>query len=193
MLKVLNNRLNALRKVSHVTSFKTRKAVANGIIISRLIYLIPLWSGCEKYLMNSLQIVQNKAARLVTKRGKMTPIKTLLNECGWLSVAQLGVYHSLVLVFKILETQSPEYLFKKLSGTQGETYYKTRYIKKQSASNLIKLGPECKASGEIAKNSFKYRATSQWNRLPADVKEAKNVSIFKTKLRKWIMENIPIK
>ena len=87
--------------------------------------------------MNSLQIVQNKAARLVTKRGKMTPIKTLLNECGWLSVAQLGVYHSLVLVFKILETQSPQYLFNKLSGTQGETYYKTRYIKKQSASHLI--------------------------------------------------------
>ena len=126
MLKVLNTRINALRKVSHGTSFKTRKAVVNGIIISRLIYLIPLWSGCEKYLMNSLQIVQNKAAHLVTKRGKMTPIKTLLNECGWLSVAQLGVYHSLVLVFKILETQSPQYLFNKLSGLQGKTYYKTR-------------------------------------------------------------------
>ena len=108
-------------------------------------------------------------------------------------MAQLGVYHSLVLVFKILETQSPQYPFNKLSGIQGETYYTTRYIKKQSASHLIKLGPESKASGDIAKNSFKYRATSQWNRLPADVKEAKNVSTFKTKLRKWILENTPIK
>ena len=193
MLKALNSRINALKKVSHMASFKTRKAVANGIIISRLIYLIPLWSGCENYLMNALQIVQNKAARLVTKRNKMTPVRTLLKECGWMSVAQLGVYHSLVLVFKILETQSPQYLFNKLSGTQGETYYKTRFIIKQSASHLIKLGPESKASGEIAKNSFKYRATSQWNLLPVYVKEAKNVSIFKNKLRNWIIENVSIK
>ena len=140
--------------------------------------------------MNALQIVQNKAARLVTKRNKMTPVRTLLKECGWMSVAQLGMYHSLVLVFKILETQSPQYLFNKLSGTQEETYYKTRFIKQQSASHLIKLGPESKASGEIAKN---YRATSQWNLLPVDVKEAKNVSIFKNKLRNWIVENVPIK
>ena len=54
MLKVINNRLNALKKVSHATSFKSRKMIANGVIISRLIYLIPLWSGCEKYLINSL-------------------------------------------------------------------------------------------------------------------------------------------
>ena len=42
MLKALNSRINALKKVSHMASFKTRKAVANGIVISRLIYLIPL-------------------------------------------------------------------------------------------------------------------------------------------------------
>ena len=84
-----------------------------------------------------------------------------------------------------IQSQSPQYLFNKLSGTQGETYYKTRYSKKHSASHLLKLGPVSKASGDIAKNYFKYRATSQWNRLPADVKQAKNVSTFKTKLRKW--------
>ena len=60
-----------------------------------------------------------------------------------MSVAQLGMYHSLVLVYKILEKQSPEYLFHKLSGT----YYKTRFIKKQCASHLTMLGPESKASG----------------------------------------------
>ena len=54
MLKILNKRLNALKKVSKVSSFKSRKMVANGIIISRLVYLIPLWSGTEQYLLKSL-------------------------------------------------------------------------------------------------------------------------------------------
>ena len=122
MIKILNKRLNALKKVSKIASFKSRKMIANGIIISRLIFLIPWWSGCEGYLLKSLQIIQNKAARMVTKCGKRTPIKSLLNQCGWMSVAQLSVYHSLVLVYKILSTGSPRYLYSKLSGVQCSTH-----------------------------------------------------------------------
>ena len=67
MIKLLNKRLGALKKVSKTASFKSRKMIANGLIMSKLVYLIPLWSGCEHYLLNSLQIIQNKAARVVTK------------------------------------------------------------------------------------------------------------------------------
>ena len=193
MLKVLNNRINALKKVSHSASFKSRKMIANGIIISRLLYLIPLWSGCEGYLLNSLQIVQNKAARLVTKCGKRTPIKSLLTQCGWFSVAQLSVFHSLVLVFKVLETKSPQYLYDKLSGTQEEMHYRTRYIRGQLDSQNIKLGPDSTAEGDMAKRSFKYRASVQWNSLPLNIREARNLKDFKFKLRKWVLSHVPIK
>ena len=43
MFKILNKRVGALKKVSKTASFKTRKMIANGVILSRLIYLIPLW------------------------------------------------------------------------------------------------------------------------------------------------------
>ena len=188
MLKVLNNLINALKKVSNSASFKSRKMIANGIIISRLLYLIPLWSGCEGYLLNSLQIVQNKAARLVTKCGKRTPIKSLLTQCGWLSVAQLSVYHSQVLVFKVLATKSPRYLYEKLSGTQGETYYRTRFIRDQQSSQ-----PDSTAEGDIAKRSFKYRASAQWNSLPLNIRQSSNLKEFKFKLKKWVLSHVPIK
>ena len=112
LLTILNTRLKALKKVGMVASFKSRKMVANGILISRIIYLIPLWSGTEDYLMKSLQIVQNKAARIVTRCGKRTPVRNLLKQCGWLSIAKLGVYHSLVLMFNILQSQCPKYLYQ---------------------------------------------------------------------------------
>jgi hypothetical protein len=82
MLKTLNKRLGALKKVAKSASFKSRKMIANGIIMSKLIYLIPLWSGCETYLLNSLQVVQNKAARVVTRCGKRTPIHYSHNVDG---------------------------------------------------------------------------------------------------------------
>ena len=183
MLKILNKRLNALKKVSKLASFKSRKMIANGIIISRLIFLIPLWSGCEGYLIKSLQIIQNKAARIVTKCGKKTPIKSILNQCGWMSVAQLSVYHSLVLVYKILSTRSPRYLYEKLSGVQGSTHYKTRFRKNMDDNQSIVLGPDSQAECEIARRSFKYRSTRQWNQLPLKIRNVETIKEFKNQLK----------
>ena len=193
MIKVLNKRLNALKKVSKFASFKSRKMISNGIIISKLVYLIPVWSGCESYLMNSLQIIQNKAARIVTKCGRRTPIKSLLDQCGWLSVAQLGVFHSLVLVYKILKTGSPKYLYSKLSGVQGSTHYKTRFIQNLNENQNIVLGPDSQAESDIARRSFKYRASKQWNNLPIKMRQAETEKEFKNQLKTWIMRNVPVK
>ena len=44
MVKSLNKRLGALRKIQKTASFKTRKMIATGIFMSKLIYLMPLWS-----------------------------------------------------------------------------------------------------------------------------------------------------
>ena len=84
LIKSLNQRVGALRKLSRFSSFKTRKMVANGIFISKLIYLMPVWLGCAEYLVNALQVCQNEAARVVTvtKLDRFTPIKVLLNQCG---------------------------------------------------------------------------------------------------------------
>ena len=79
--------------------------------MSKLIYLMPLWSGCEDYLVRALQFVQNKAARSVAKLNIFTPTKTLMKLCGWMSVRQLLAYHSLVLFHKTLAKQSPVYLY----------------------------------------------------------------------------------
>ena len=193
MLKTLNRRINALKKVSNMASFKSRKMIANGIITSKLTYLIPLWSGCENYLLQSLQIVQNKAARLVTKCDPRTPVKILLTQCGWLSVAQLSVYHSLVLVYKILANKSPQYLYEKLSGNHLSLHYRTRFVTNQDQNQNIRLDPDSKAILEIANRSFKYRVINQWNQLPVEIKQVSKIDIFKKMLRKWVQENVPIR
>ena len=78
LVKQLTSRLNALKLIANVANFKTRLMIANGIFCSKLIFQISLWGGTEDYLLNSLQIVQNKAARSVARRGKYTPIVDLL-------------------------------------------------------------------------------------------------------------------
>ena len=128
LIKVLNKRLFALRKLAFLTSFKSRKMIANGLIMSKMVYLIPLWAGTEKYLLNSLQMIQNKAARVV----------------------------------------------------------------RASSDLRIRLGRQSQAGTELAKKSFKYRATRDWNMLPLEIKQARKVETFKIMLKRWVSENISI-
>ena len=159
--------------------------IANGLLMSKMMYLIPLWAGIEKYLLNSLQLIQKKVARIVTRKGKCTPVKVMLRECGWLSVLQLGVFHSLVTIFKIFKIKSPHYLYLKLSSDCNRVL--------RASSNLrIRLGSESQAGTMLAKKSFKYRVSQHWNMLPLEIKQAEKVKEFKFMLKKWVSENIPI-
>ena len=81
--------------------------VANGIFLSKLIFQISLLGGAEEHLLQSVQKIQNQAARVVTRRDKYTPVRELLKQCGWLSVRQLAFYHSVMLIHKTTLTTNP--------------------------------------------------------------------------------------
>ena len=59
LLSCLNKRVGAVKMISKTGSFKTRKMIANGIFVSKLIYLMPVWMNCEDYLVQALQVCQN--------------------------------------------------------------------------------------------------------------------------------------
>ena len=185
LIKQLTSRLIALRMISWVASFKTRLMIANGIFCSKLIFQISLWGGTEDFLLNSLQVVQNKAARFVTRRGKYTPIVNLLRQCGWLSVRQLVVYHSAVLIFKTLKTTYPKYIYKKLSS---EFPFNTRLAQSES----VRMGPEFQSKLELTEKSFMSRATLSFNKLPATLRQIPKIELFKKKLKVWVQENCKI-
>ena len=134
---------------------------ADGLFMSKLIYLIPLWGGCEKFLIKALQVVQNKAARSVTRLGIFTPVKTLLKQCGWLSVHQLVFFHTVVLLFKTLQNESPDYLY---SMAVTDYNYKTR----AKDSGKLRLVSEYKVDHELNLKSYRWRSIRSWNQLPLD-------------------------
>ena len=68
LIQSLYQRVNASSLLSNIADFKTRKMLANGISMSRAIYMITIWSSCTKEMLNSIQVIQNRAARLVTKK-----------------------------------------------------------------------------------------------------------------------------
>ena len=200
MVKSLNKRLGALRKIQKTASFKTRKMIATGIFMSKLIYLMPLWSGCEDYLVRALQVIQNKAARSVSNLSLFTPTKTLLKSCQWMSVRQLMAYHSLVLLHKTLTNKAPQYMHDKVTAG-GDYAYKTRQaaacpegfsfsVQHPTDSGTVRQVPGNKLG--ISKLGWCWRSVELYNRLPTNIRLEKKMQIFKKSLKIWVEHNITI-
>ena len=63
----LKSRLAGLLKLRYVVPYNYLKIITQGIFNSILIYCLPLYGGCDRADLESLQVLQNKAAQIVTK------------------------------------------------------------------------------------------------------------------------------
>ena len=183
LMASLNTRINALKKISKLGSFQNRKMLANGIFMSKLVYLIALWGGCGTMMRRSLQMLQNKVARMVTKLEWSTPTEVLLKQVGWLSVHQLVFFHSVLLIYKVKKDRVPENLYNMFSSTYS---YDTR----QARGGMIKLMGIPKL--DLSKNSFRWRGANQFNQLPETIRTSPNVMVFKARAKEWIRSNVSL-
>ena len=180
-------KVGSAQEIIKIASFKARLTVANGIFMSKLIFMIALWSGCQEFLTDSLQVCQNKAARTITKRGYSTPVKQLLKECGWRSVREELYYHSVLQVHKTLMTKASQYLYSKLTS-DGSYNCDTGHAR----NSIIKLGPTFQTKLALCKSSFRWRGAAWYEALPAGIRWERIMEKFKGKVNEWIKSNISI-
>ena len=184
MVRQLTSRVNALSMISSRADFSTKLMLANGIVMSKVCYLIQLWGGCEGYLLHTLQVQLNKAARLVTGLSCFTSTKKLMDRCGWLTVKQLVVYQTNILVHKTLLSSKPHYLHDRLSSDNNHMY-RTR----QHSTGGIRMDQTYRYKSDLPQKSFRYRGAHNYNTIPAVIRTTRNMATFKTKLKRWLKMN----
>ena len=147
-------------------------------------YLITLWGGCGAGLRKSLQVILNKADRVVTRLDWTTSTKELLSQCGWLSVDQLIFYHSVLQLHKVRLSRTPMYLYTMHNSWLYQ--YRTR----QAENELVQIRGRPKL--ELSRLSFKWRAANYYNQLPGDIRKCSCIKSFKVKVKIWIRANISL-
>lgn len=179
---ILTTRINALRKVAKYSGFKNRKMIAEGIVMSHITYLIQLYGGCSEYLLSALQVLQNKAARVVTRLGWDTPRETLLLQCGWLSIRQMVQYHSQLLLFKTKTRKRPVYIYSQISHQFNRV---TRLSTTEGIKDIRKF------ESTLANQSFLPRTIKYWNdNIPYEIRKERKLGPFKQKLKCWIRTDV---
>ena len=132
-------------------------------------------SGCANSTLKGLQLIQNAAARILTRTRRFEHISPVLASLHWLPVKFRIDYKILLLTFKALHGLAPLYL-----NYLPFPYTPSRILHSQGTGLLVI--PRI-AKSTIGGRVFSYRAPHLWNKLPDHFWSADAITLFKAKLK----------
>lgn len=170
--------LRNIAKLRNMLSISDAEKLVHAFMTSRLDYCNALFAGCPASSINKLQLVQNAAARVLTRSRKYDHITPILSSLHWLPVKFRIEFKILLLTYKALNNLAPVYLTNLLSR-----YEPTRSLRSQNSGLLV--------VPRIAKSSkggraFSFMAPTLWNSLPGNVRGSDTLSQFKTRLKTYL-------
>ncbi len=124
--------LRNISKLRNMLSVSDAEKLVHAFMTSRLDYCNALLGGCPASSINKLQIVQNAAARVLTRSRKYDHITLILQSLHWLPIKFCISYKILLLTYKALNGSAPAYLTNLLSR-----YNPIRSLRSQNSGLLV--------------------------------------------------------
>ena len=165
------------RKNRAYVSLDDAKTLIHAFVFSRLDYCNALFSGLPKKSTDRLQLVQNAAARVLTKTRMRDHITPVLASLHWLPVVFRIDFKILLLVYKARNGLAPSYLSDHVSN-----YVPHRHLRSATADLLDVPKMKYKKYG---KSAFCFYGPTAWNELPLYLRRAPSVDIFKAQLKTY--------
>uniref|UniRef100_A0A803SW27 Reverse transcriptase domain-containing protein n=1 Tax=Anolis carolinensis TaxID=28377 RepID=A0A803SW27_ANOCA len=173
--------LRQARQLAPYLSDEALATVIHATVMSRLDYCNGLYVGLPMSTSRKLRIVQNAAARLLTRTPMKCHITPVLQHLHWLPTDYRGLYKMLVLTFKTLYGQSPSYLRDRLSFSHH------RRSQRPSQRDLLYVpGPREVHLERTRCRAFSISAPALWNALPPYMRAMRELGPFTLALKTWL-------
>ena len=154
----------------------TEKLV-HAFVTSRLDYCNSLLYNIDDKHLYKLQLIQNSAARLVTRTPMYEHISPVRQALHWLPIEARVHFKLLLFVYKILHNQAPVYLSDLI------TVKVFRMPTRSSAPGAVILEPFIWDQKNFGYRSFSNAAPSLWNALPPEIRLSPTITSFKSALK----------
>ncbi len=163
-----------LKNIARIRCFvysQDLEKLVHAFITSRVDYCNGL---LPKKTIRQLQLIQNAAARILTRTRKSEYITPVLRSLHWLPVTFRIDFKVLLLVHKSLNGLGPKYIADMLAK------YKPNRPIRSVGSSPLEIPRVHTKQGESA---FSYFAARCWNQLPEEIRCAKTLATFKSRLK----------
>ena len=171
----------SIREISSIRSCLTTDATKTlmcSYVLSRLDYCNSLLYGCDKTLVNRLQMVQNAAAKVIFRKKKYDHVTPLLKELHWLPVEARIKYKCACLCFSAKFGNSPSYLRELINIYDNPSDYNLR-----SRLDKRKFDPPNSSLVTLGDRSFSVAAAAVWNSLPYEIRQCDSEETFRKLLK----------
>lgn len=175
-------RLKILYSFRQYVSVPIRKLLIDSLVLSKLNYCDTVYGPCLLSRTEKLiQRIQNACARYcfdIPVRGHITPY---LNDHNILKMAARRRLHLAVLLFGVISTHEPRYLYEKLDWRSTQYRYGSRATVKPL------LTPKYRTAA--FRGAFKYAATHCWNDLPPPIRHIVTKHGFINRLKSFLLDS----
>ncbi|KAF7244472.1 VWFA and cache domain-containing protein 1 [Varanus komodoensis] len=157
--------------------------VTHALVTSRLDFCNALYVGLPLKTVRTLQLVQNRAARLLAGMGRYAHMTPVLRQLHWLPIEARAQFKVLIMAYKALNGLGPGYLNERL-----RPYMPDRPLR--SAGESLLREPSMKEIRRVStrRRAFSAVAPNLWNSLPKEVRLAPSLLVFRRQLAKKIRE-----
>ena len=150
-----------------------------GTVEPHFSYCCSVWGCYSETKLNSLQKIQNRAARIITNSPYDASAAPPLQNLGWSSIKDLIRKETATLTYKALNSLAPRYL--------GELFRKcsegSHRILRSTETNL--QIPLLRTS--TGQKAFSHRGAKLWNELDKETKLASSLATFKNPYERYII------
>lgn len=137
--------------------------------------------SCNNTDIDRLQIIQNRAMRIILKCDRDASRIWMMEQLNWMSIAQKIKYNILIMIYKIRNGLAPEYLRDFIIET-GQVHGR------ETRNNRELRLPKYKT--EKRKKSIFYEGIKMFNELPKETKQATNLCKFKRLCKDFIKSRV---
>jgi hypothetical protein len=162
--------LRNINKMKTILTTKQLQILVQAVVVSLLDYCNGLYFECSQSLINQLQLIQNKACRVIFGLKNKDSVEEKMKSMHWLKVEQRIEFKIILLVYKSLNELAPLYL------TELFSHYIASSSNRSSKILIPRQYMQCT-------RAFQTAGPRLWNQLPADIRDCHTIGIFKQKLK----------
>ena len=166
--------LDILNALKHKLDRSTLEKLYKTFVRSKLEYANVIWDNCSKQMVDLLEGVQYRAAKIISGAINRTSHNIVYNEMGWETLGERRKRQRLKVMYKTVNHQAPSYLQHNIRRhADANARYELRH-----ENNIGTY----RARTSAFHNSFFPKTIREWNSLDTDTKSAGTLETFTSKL-----------